>query len=96
MSDDPANVSSQEYWDEHCRRCGDELADDRDDRLCESCKRHLELEARLNGVRCDRCDGHGYIYGTFCDIQRVMNGRDTRCPRCRGSGTVEWKSEGAV
>jgi len=75
-----------DYWDDYCSRCGDELADDRHDDLCQSCDDHLEHRRRERGVRCDRCDGHGRIYGTYCDIQRATNGRDTVCPECGGSG----------
>lgn len=84
---------SADYWDDHCSRCSDELEAGRDATLCKECSREIEMKRRERGGRCERCDGHGYIYGTFCDLQRAMNGRDTLCPECHGSGRVPYKPE---
>lgn len=76
-----------------CHRCGDPLDEAWDDQLCDDCLKHIQHERLRTGVICDYCDGHGSIYGTICDIQRAMNGRDTVCPECRGSGRVGWEPE---
>jgi len=39
-------------------------------------------------VDCDRCDGHGQIKDPFCDLRRVMNGRELTCPSCHGTGST--------
>jgi len=80
-------------WETHCGRCGDEYPRERESRICESCEKSIQMEKLTEGVRCDRCDGHGRIYGSICDIQRAMNGRDTRCPECHGDGRVAWEPE---
>lgn len=82
-----------DFWEDHCSRCSDELAEGRDATLCKECSREIEMKRRERGDRCERCDGHGYIYGTFCDLQRAMNGRDTFCPVCHGSGRVPYEPE---
>lgn len=79
-----------DYYEWHCSRCGDEYPRDRDDSICEDCQKEIQFEALLEGVRCKRCDGHGRVYGTICDVQRAMNGRDTMCPECHGTGRVAW------
>ena len=82
-----------DYWEWHCGRCGDEYPRERESRICESCERHIQYKKLTEGVPCERCDGHGWIYGTICDIQRAMNGRDERCPECLGRGTVSWNPD---
>lgn len=84
---------SEDHWEIHCPRCGDEAPRNRDSRLCESCVKNIQTKKILDGVRCERCNGHGYIYDTWCDIQRATNGRDTICPNCGGSGTVTWEPD---
>lgn len=76
-----------------CLRCGDDIGPNRDRRLCESCEKTIQLRKLADGVPCDRCDGHGWIYSTYCDIQRAMNGRDRRCPECHGSGQRPWNPD---
>jgi DnaJ-class molecular chaperone len=71
-------------------RCGDPCEDSWDDCLCDACKKHIQRRLIHNGEVCERCDGHGRVYGTWCDIQRAMNGRDTVCPSCGGAGREEW------
>jgi len=82
-----------DHFDIHCSRCGDEYPAERKNALCESCVKHIQRSKLMDGVRCDRCDGSGWIYGTICDIQRAMNGRDTRCPECHGTGSVAWEPD---
>lgn len=77
-------------WDIHCSRCGNEYPLERKSSLCESCEKAIQLSKLMDGIRCERCDGGGWIYGTICDVQRAMNGRDTRCPECHGTGRVAW------
>jgi hypothetical protein len=95
MSDTSSNDTDRgpDFWDNHCSRCSDELAEGRDATLCKECSREIEMKRRERGDRCERCDGHGYIYGTICDLERAMNGRDTRCPVCHGSGRVPYEPE---
>lgn len=81
------------HWDTHCSRCGDEYPREREERLCESCVKEIQRKKLLDGIRCPNCDGEGYVYGTICDLQRAMNGRDQRCPECHGTGTVAWKPD---
>lgn len=75
-----------------CMRCGDPM-DREESALCESCEKHIQWKKLMDGVSCDYCDGHGWVYGTICDIQRAMNGRDERCPECLGSGRVAWRPD---
>lgn len=82
-----------DHWDTHCSRCGDEYPDGRETRICESCEKKIQRRKIVDGVRCERCDGNGYIYGTYCDLERAMNGRDEPCPECRGTGRAAWKPE---
>ena len=93
MSDSGQGSDGTEHWAVHCSRCSDELADGRDATLCKSCSREIEMKRRERGDRCERCDGHGYIYGTYCDLQRAMDGRDKRCPVCHGSGRVAYEPD---
>jgi DnaJ-class molecular chaperone len=81
------------HWDLHCSRCGDEYPADRENALCESCVKSIQMSKLMDGVLCERCDGEGWIYGTWCDLERAMNGRDTRCPECHGTGRVEWEPD---
>jgi DnaJ-class molecular chaperone len=79
------------YYDTHCSRCGDEYdSPGRDHRLCEDCEKQIQRSKLIDGVRCRTCNGHGYVFDTYCDIQRATNGRDKRCPDCLGSGRVTW------
>lgn len=87
------NDRPDDYYEYHCGRCGEEYPRDRDDRLCESCVKSIQMKQLMDGVRCDYCDGHGYVYGTICDLQRAMNGRDELCPECHGSGRVAWRPD---
>lgn len=82
-----------DYWDVHCSRCGDEYPLDRENALCESCVKDIQTSKLRDGVPCERCDGHGWIYDTWCDLQRAMHGRNTLCPECHGSGRVAWKPD---
>jgi hypothetical protein len=88
----PSDMSDGEtgHWDTHCSRCGDEYPADRDSALCESCVKSIQRSKLMDGVPCDRCDGHGWVYDPICDIKRAMNGRDERCPECHGRGRVAW------
>ena len=77
-----------------CMMCGDSMRHSRDDsRICGTCEIEIQTTRLLEGVRCDRCGGHGYVYGSICDVQRAMNGRDTPCSDCNGSGRVPWEPD---
>ena len=91
MADDAAGDT--DHFDIHCSRCGDEYPAERKNALCEYCVKNIQWSKLMNGVRCDRCDEYGWIYGTTCDIQRAMNGRDTRCPECHGTSSVAWEPD---
>jgi DNA-directed RNA polymerase subunit RPC12/RpoP len=82
-----------EYWDVHCSRCSDPIPPTREDHVCDSCRKAIQLMLLEEGVRCKNCGGHGFVYDSICDVQRSMNGRDTRCPDCHGSGRIEWQPE---
>jgi DNA-directed RNA polymerase subunit RPC12/RpoP len=92
MSDQP-DTGDVDRWDLHCSRCGDEYPLKRDHSLCESCEKEIQLSKLMDGIRCERCDGGGWVYGTICDVQRAMNGRDIRCPECHGIGRVAWRPD---
>jgi len=77
-------------WETHCSRCGESYPRERESRICESCEKTLQMDKLLNGIRCGHCDGHGRVYGSWDDIERAMNGRDTVCPECGGTGRQEW------
>ena len=77
-------------WETHCGRCGDEYPRERESRICERCEKQIQRKRLMDGVQCDRCNGHGRIYGTWCDLERAMNGRDKLCPVCDGSGRTAW------
>lgn len=76
-----------------CIRCGDDVEHDRGSRLCDSCEKEVQTSKLLDGVQCERCNGHGRISGTYCDVQRAMKGRDQVCPVCDGSGRVPWRPD---
>lgn len=84
------DAPTENHWERHCSRCGESYPRSRESRICEACEKQIQMSKLLDGVRCEHCDGHGNVYGTYCDVQRAMNGRDTRCPECHGSGRVEW------
>ena len=86
-------MASNDHWETHCGRCGDAYPPTRDSRICESCEIQLQWAKLVDGVRCARCDGHGRVYGTYCDLERAMNGRAERCPECHGSGRVGWRPD---
>lgn len=92
MSGDESN-GGVDHWETHCGRCGDEYPRERESRICEDCEKDIQRKKLLDGVRCDRCEGHGYVYGTYCDVQRAMSGRDEVCPECHGSGRVAWSPD---
>jgi DNA-directed RNA polymerase subunit RPC12/RpoP len=73
-----------------CLRCSDEYPADREKNICETCEKEIQRSKIIDGVRCEHCDGHGWVYSSWGDIQRAMNGRDKRCPECHGSGRVAW------
>lgn len=85
-----ADGGESQHFDVHCSRCGTEYPRERENTICENCEKRIQLSKLMDGVRCTRCEGHGWIHGSICDIQRAMNGRDTRCPECHGSGRVAW------
>jgi len=86
-------TAAVDHWDVHCSRCGDEYTADREKSICESCEKQIQWSRLHEGVRCERCDGAGRVYGTICDLERAMNGKDTRCPECHGTGTVAWQPD---
>jgi len=90
MTEDDEDDDGIDRWDIHCSRCGDEYPLERENSLCESCVKEIQFSKLMEGIRCERCDGGGWVYGSICDVQRAMNGRDTRCPECHGTGRVAW------
>lgn len=86
-------VAGTDHFDTHCSRCGGEYPNKRENALCESCVKYIQMSKLMDGVPCDRCNGSGWIYGTICDIRRAMNRHDTCCPECHGSGHVAWEPD---
>ena len=82
-----------ERSDQGCMRCGGTVEHNRGSRLCDACDKHIQRKMLRKGVPCDRCNSHGMVYSSIGDIQRAMNGRDTVCSDCGGSGRVAWSPD---
>ncbi|WP_238709279.1 hypothetical protein [Natronorubrum halophilum] len=85
-------------WDDRCSRCGDDLEDDRDERICEDCDRALEHRAHVEGVHCPKCDGWGESIDCFDDLCHAngecLHSGNTVCSLCGGGGRVSLETRG--
>lgn len=87
---------SDDHWETHCGRCGDEYPRHRESRICESCETELQWSKLIDGVRVDsglarRQASRGRpmeaVMSRFkarlrrCDDCEVVT-RSSRCPEC--------------